>query len=236
MREASLTLSSEPIKQVAAIARDMRVAVVLGGVKLRDNGRLFNSALVFDADGELVARYDKMHLFNATVAGTHYAASAEEASGDRLVLLEMNGVKLGVTICFDLRFPELFAHLCDAGAEILLIPSSFTRVTGRAHWSTLVRARAIDNGAFVVASATIGDDYSDSDPRATFGHSIAVDPWGNILADLGAQRLASATLQLDMAERERVRSILPIHTVRHANPINPKRVETSLLKSGDSKQ
>lgn len=213
MRDKKLTLASEPVRAVAELAREFRVAVVLGGVKLQEaSGSFTNSALAFGEQGDLLARYDKAHLFHASVAGTNYAPVAEDIAGTRLALFELKGVRIGLTICFDIRFPELFRSLAREGAEIVFAPSSFTRVTGEAHWRPLLRARAIENQIFVIASATIGaPDLPDSDALATYGHALAIGPWGEILADLGTEPLASQTLHLPLGELEKVRTRLPLH-------------------------
>ena len=213
MRNKRLTLDSAPVCAVADLAREHHVAVVLGGVKLQEpSGGFTNSALTFGEQGDLIARYDKAHLFHANVAGTRYAPVAEDIAGSRIALFELKGVRIGLTICFDVRFPELFRSLAREGAQVVLTPSSFTRVTGAAHWSTLLRARAIDNQIFVVASATIGAaNLPDSDALATYGHALAVGPWGDVLADLGAAPLASRTLPLPLSEMDKVRARLPLH-------------------------
>lgn len=212
MREKKLTLASDPIRAVAKLAREFGVVVVLGGVKLGEaSGRFTNSALAFSDRGELLARYDKAHLFRATVAGAHYGPTEEDIAGDHLSLFDLKGVKIGMTICFDVRFPELFRHLAAEGADIVLVPSSFTRVTGRAHWSPLLRARAIDNQIFILASATVGAaEQPDSDALATYGHAMTVGPWGEILADLGDAALASRTLKIPLDQLEEVRTRLPL--------------------------
>ena len=198
MHERAFTLESPEIIALQAAAARLETPLILGGVKLRSGGEVFNRALVFDAEGHLPGWYDKVHAFAAHVAGESYDAGAFEQPGDRPVIIEVNGVRLGLTICFDLRFPELYRALALAGADVLLVPSAFTRATGRVHWETLLRARAIENGAYVLASATIGDpDLADADSRATYGHALAVDPWGAVLSDLGETPSGWETVVVD---------------------------------------
>lgn len=202
------------LSALRSAAAQLRVPLIMGGVKLRSNDQVFNRALVIDARGELVGWYDKIHAFAATVAGVTHDGRGFEQPGERPVVLDVSGVRLGLSVCFDLRFPELYRSLALAGADVLLVPSAFTRVTGRAHWEPLLRARAIENGAYVLASATVGDEsLADNDPKSTYGRALAVDPWGAVIADLGetpnawqtvvidTERVASARRQMPSLER-----------------------------------
>lgn len=148
----------------------------------RDDGRLVNRGFVIDDRGAVRARYDKMHLFDVDLpTGESWRESARYASGDRAVTVDTPLGSLGLSICYDLRFAALFAALTDGGATILSIPAAFTVPTGEAHWHVLMRARAIENAAYVVAAAQIG---SHEDGRRTFGHSLVVDPWGEIILEM----------------------------------------------------
>lgn len=208
MRERALTLDAAPIRAIATAARNAHAAVVLGGFKrLTENGEVYNSALVIGPDGEDAGIYDKIHLFNARVDGRTFNASAVEQAGARPLIAEIAGVRVGVTICFDVRFPDLARHLALAGAEVLLVPAAFTETTGRAHWETLLRARAIENSVYVVASATIsGED----EPMATYGHAMVVEPFGGVLADLQREEFACAIVELDLTARRRIRDQIPV--------------------------
>ncbi|MEY6432593.1 carbon-nitrogen hydrolase family protein [Thioalkalicoccus limnaeus] len=148
-----------------------------------DPNRLRAATLVFDDHGRLVGRYDKIHLFDVSVPGSHdrYEESATIEPGDRILVLDSPFGRLGVAVCYDLRFPEIFRSMLDEGMDLLAIPSSFTAITGKAHWETLVRARAIENLAYVIAAAQGGYHM---DGRETHGHSMIVDPWGTILAQI----------------------------------------------------
>jgi predicted amidohydrolase len=210
MRTAALSLDSPEITELRSAARNASTTVVLGGFKRRDDqGRIFNTALVIGPDGSLAGGYDKIHLFDARVGGQSFEASAVEQAGERPMIVEIGGVRVGLTICYDVRFPELYRRLALAGAEVILVPAAFTQKTGAAHWEVLLRARAIESAAFVVASATVrGDDGTDA--FETFGHALVVDPWGEILADLGVGGPASQVLDLALSEVDRVRTALPV--------------------------
>lgn len=209
MRAAAFRLAGPELDRLAAAASDADVPVVMGGVKrMDDDGSVHNSAIVFGSDGTVAGMYDKIHLFDATVGGQSFEASSVEQPGAQPTLIRFGGATFGLTICYDVRFPELFRQLALAGAEILLVPAAFTKTTGIAHWETLLRARAIENGAFVVASATVGDAQDDAFP--TYGHAMVVDPWGEILVDLGTDSPAYRVIELDLDRATRTRQKLPV--------------------------
>lgn len=213
MREAAIHRDGPELEALRKAARDAGAVVVLGGAKcIGADGRIRNSALVIDTLGEVVASYDKLHLFNARVAGTVFNASAVEQAGDQMLIVEVKGVKVGLSICFDIRFPELYRSLARAGAQVLLIPAAFTHTTGIAHWEVLVRARAIESSAYVIASATIRGDHSARDGFETWGHALAVDPWGAVLADLGTAEQSVKVVPLRIEEVGRIRESLPVLT------------------------
>jgi predicted amidohydrolase len=189
--------------------------VHLGSLAVRgEGGRLANRGFLVDGRGEIRARYDKIHLFDVDLAtGESWRESALYRPGERAVVAETPLGPLGLSICYDLRFPDLYRALTDAGATILAIPAAFTVPTGRAHWHILVRARAIEAGVFVAAAAQSGRH---EDGRETFGHSLVVDPWGEILLDMGeGQGVGFA--ELDRARLDEVRSRLP--AIAHRRPI-----------------
>jgi predicted amidohydrolase len=211
MREAAIRLDGPELDALRAAAREVRAVVVLGGAKcLGSDGQIRNSAHVIDAQGEIAACYDKLHLFNATVAGTVFNASAVEQAGDHMQIVEVKGVKVGLSVCYDIRFPEMYRSLARAGAQVLLVPAAFTYTTGQAHWEVLVRSRAIENSAYLIASATIRGDHSAQEGFETWGHALAVDPWGAVLADLGTAQQAVQIVSLRMSEVERIRTSLPV--------------------------
>jgi predicted amidohydrolase len=210
MRERAFSSNSREIVQLRRAAAETGTVVVLGGMKHRRSDRVTNSALVIDRNGEPLGAYDKIHLFDARVGGVSFEASGVERAGAEPVLLEVNGVTVGLTICYDVRFPELYRSLARAGAEVILVPAAFTRTTGRAHWEILLRSRAIENGAHVIASATVHGEQPGEDAFETYGHAMAVAPWGEILADLGEAQFAHRVLELDLDAVTRARTTLPV--------------------------
>jgi predicted amidohydrolase len=167
------------------VARRHKVTVHVGSVAVKAGDRLANRALLIGPDGAIAARYDKIHLFDVDLpSGQSWRESRTYAGGQEAVLVEMPWGLLGLSICYDVRFPYLYRALASAGAEVLTAPACFTRETGEAHWSILLRARAIENGAFMIAAAQGG---THEDGRVTYGHSMIVDPWGRVLAEGGAE-------------------------------------------------
>jgi nitrilase len=169
------------------------------------------ACIVFNSAGQQVARYDKIHLFDVDLleADEHYQESATIEAGERAVVVDSPFGRLGVAVCYDLRFPELFRRLLELGAEVFVIPSAFTAITGKAHWQTLVRARAIENLAFVVAAAQGGYHVNG---RETHGHSMIVDPWGTILAQV-PRGTGSVSCVLDRDYQDTIRRSFP--TIKH---------------------
>jgi predicted amidohydrolase len=161
-------------------ARRHRLVLVGGSISVRRGERVANVSPVFDSDGELCASYQKIHLFDVEVGGFTYRESALTEPGEEPVLAEVAGLRLGLSVCYDVRFPELYAALALAGAEILTVPANFTQTTGMAHWEVLLRARAIETGSYVLAAAQHG--FPDAGRRPSYGHSLIVDPWGTVLA------------------------------------------------------
>ncbi len=175
-----------PLQAFLARAAEQNGIWLVGGtipMVAQDRGRVRSACLVFDDHGRQVARYDKIHLFDVSLPGVdeRYQESATIEAGDQVVVLDSPFGRLGVAVCYDLRFPELFRRMLDDGMEMLAIPSSFTAITGKAHWETLVRSRAIENLAYVAAAAQGGFHLNG---RETHGHSMVVDPWGTVLAQV----------------------------------------------------
>ncbi|WP_348651806.1 carbon-nitrogen hydrolase family protein [Iodidimonas sp. MBR-22] len=207
------------LRAFRALAQDCGATLVIGsmpillpafqpdateGGKEDDGRRLANRCFVIGPDGGIIARYDKIHLFDVSLgAGESYRESRTYQGGAQAVLADIGPAKLGLSICYDLRFPYLYRALAQAGAEILSIPAAFTETTGRAHWHVLLRARAIETGCFVMAPAQSGHH---ADGRDTFGHSLLVDPWGEVLVDAGRDRGVSLfTIDLDAVAAARAR-------------------------------
>jgi len=170
------------------------------------NDRAANRAFLIDSKGDITARYDKIHMFDVDLAGGEsYRESRTYRPGELAVLSDLPWGRLGLTICYDLRFPALYRALAEAGATMLTIPSAFTQQTGEAHWHVLIRARAIENGCFVLAAAQAGRHENG---RETFGHSLIVDPWGRILAEGGTEP-GVVMAEIDLAEVGKARARIP---------------------------
>ena len=171
---------------VGALAAELRLWVLIGSFLIRTgNGRPANRSFLFAPDGKIRARYDKIHMFDVDIPdGQRYRESRRFVAGDRAVLASLPWGMIGLSVCYDLRFPHLYRDLAMADAQFLNIPSAFTRLTGAAHWHTLLRARAIETGSYVLAPAQCGRHARG---RETYGHSLIVSPWGDILADGGTE-------------------------------------------------
>lgn len=190
------------------IAGEFRVDLVAGSIVERRAGheKLGNTSVHVGPDGEIKGVYRKIHMFDVVVGGIEYRESASEDPGDEIVLSEAaNGVPLGLTVCYDLRFPELFRILAIRGARVITLPAAFTKVTGQAHWEILVRARAIENQSFVVAADQIGTHPPD---KESFGGSMIVDPWGEVLARAPDEECFIAA-DIDFDRQDEVRDKLP---------------------------
>lgn len=200
---------------LARTARDLGLWIVAGTLPLppddEPDGKPCACSLLIDAHGERVARYDKLHLFDADVddARGRYRESDAYAEGHNLVVADTPVGRLGMSVCYDLRFPELYAALREAGAELISAPSAFTAATGAAHWLPLVRARAIETQCYVLAAAQTGEHAGG---RATYGHAAVVDPWGTLLC-LQAQGEAALVAERDASEQAAIRRRIPV--VRH---------------------
>ncbi|EQB11974.1 carbon-nitrogen hydrolase family protein [Novosphingobium lindaniclasticum] len=180
----------------------------------RSGGRYANRAFVIDATGDIRARYDKIHMFDVDLAGGEsWRESNAYAPGERTVTVETPLGLLGLAICYDVRFPALFEALGRARCDVIAIPAAFTVPTGKAHWHLLQRARAVEASAFVLSAAQVG---THEDGRETYGHSLAVDPWGDVLLDLGGERAGLGFVDLDHARIAEVRAQLPSLANRRA--------------------
>ena len=193
------------------VARSRRVHVHGGSIQEKGGERLFNTTLVFGPEGQELARYRKIHLFDITAPdGTGFRESATFGAGGEIVTYQAGGVKVGCAICYDLRFPEIFLALRRAGAELIFLPSAFTLQTGKDHWEVLIRARAIESQCWIAAPATWGRHLDDgTQPRFTYGHSMLCDPWGQIVATV-SDGVGWATARIDPEVTARVRRDMPI--------------------------
>jgi deaminated glutathione amidase len=190
------------------VARETGVWVLAGSVHEASpaGGRPFNTSVLISPNGGVAAHYRKIHLFDIVLGDRSVTESAKYQAGTDIVCTDVDGVRVGLSICYDLRFPELYRALADAGADLVCIPSSFTAPTGEAHWEILIRARAIENQCFVVAPGQAGVGAGGI---RTYGNSMIVDPWGRILARASAEREEIVSAVLDLREMEEVRQRLP---------------------------
>ena len=216
---AAASIVGEEDDAVLAAVRDAAarygIWVHIGSLALRRaDGRLANRAFVIDATGAIRARYDKIHLFDVDLpTGESWRESAAYAGGETAVMVDTPLGRLGVAICYDVRFPDLFRALSDAGATLMSVPAAFTRPTGAAHWHVLLRARAIESAAFVIAAAQTGEHQ---DGRSTYGHSLVIDPWGEIISDQ-SDAPGLAIVDLDSSRVADVRARIPV--IAHRRPI-----------------
>ena len=213
--KAEAEVAHQALATLRDLARAQRCWLVVGSLAIAvDEDRVANRSFVIAADGTIVARYDKIHLFDVELgAGESYRESARVRPGTAPALTDTPWGRLGLSICYDLRFPALYRHLARSGADFLSIPAAFTRTTGEAHWHVLVRARAIENGCFVFAAAQCG---THAEGRQTFGHSLIVDPWGRILAE-GDQRPGIVSAEIDVSLVADARKRIP--ALVHERPI-----------------
>lgn len=218
MREGAQDERGEPALAVlCALARELGIWLLAGSITLRSgDGRLFNRSVLMSPDGRAVASYDKIHMFDVTLPdGKVIRESSAYRPGEHAVLAETPWGKLGMTVCYDLRFPGLYRALAQAGAVFISVPSSFQRQTGKAHWHTLLRARAIENECFIFAPAMCGEH---SGNRQSYGHTLVVDPWGEIIAE-GGELPGIVYAEVEPRRATRVRAMMP--SLEHDRPFTP---------------
>src|SRR3954465_2747437 len=203
------SLDGPSISWARELAREFGADVVAGSIVERREGRekLSNTCVHISPDGDIHAVYRKIHMFDVVVGDIEYKESASEEPGDEIVLSELgDGEPLGLTVCYDLRFPELFRILAIKGATVISLPAAFTKITGRAHWEILIRARAIENQVFMVAAGQVGLHPED---KQSYGHSMIVDPWGEVLAQVTEDGPGYCAADLDFTRQAEVREKLP---------------------------
>jgi predicted amidohydrolase len=203
------TLDGPTISGLAALSAELKIDLVAGSFVERVEGRekLANTCVHLGPDGQIKATYRKIHMFDVVVDGTEYRESDHEEPGDDIVLSETaDGTKLGLTVCYDIRFPELYRILAVRGALVETVPAAFTYVTGEAHWELLLRARAVENQLFVIAANQFG--FHDGD-RRSYGNSMIVDPWGTVLARASDDGEAVVAAGLDFTAQSAIRDKLP---------------------------
>jgi nitrilase len=192
------------------LARRHRIHVHGGSIGEAAGERLYNTTVAFDPEGREVARYRKIHLFDITTPdGTGYRESATYGRGEEIVTYQANGTTVGCAICYDVRFPELFLALRRKGAELVMLPAAFTLATGKDHWETLIRARAIETQCWFAAPATWGQHMDKGGPRHTYGHSLVADPWGHVVAKV-SDGTGFATARIDHGRTAKVRADMPV--------------------------
>ncbi|MDP2239818.1 MAG: carbon-nitrogen hydrolase family protein [Burkholderiales bacterium] len=215
MRERALAADGTPaLGELQALARELGVWFLAGSLTLRsDDERIVNRSFLISAAGQVVASYDKIHMFDVTLPdGRMIRESSTYKPGARAVVTDTPWGKLGMTVCYDLRFPGLFRTLAQAGAQMITVPSSFQRQTGKAHWHTLLRARAIENECIIIAPAMCGDHPGN---RQTYGHTLIIDPWGEIIAD-GGEAPGIVYADIDVARVAKIRGMMP--SLEHDRP------------------
>lgn len=206
-----LVTEAEDISAAAfsELAAELGIWLLIGSIAVRHetDARASNRSLLFGPNGATVARYDKIHMFDVDVGdGQSYHESRAYRPGDQAVLADTSLAKIGMTICYDVRFAKLYRALAQAGAELLTVPAAFTKVTGEAHWHTLLRARAIETGCYVLAPAQGG---TNEDGRQTFGHGVIISPWGEVLADSGSDEPGVICATIELAQVEEARRRIP---------------------------
>ena len=216
----------EGLAALRALAAELAVWLLAGSLVVRlSEERLANRSFLIGPDGALTARYDKIHMFDVEIPdGQSYRESKAYRPGEQAVLAELPWGRVGLTVCYDLRFPALYRDLAQAGADFLTVPSAFTRFTGQAHWHVLLRARAIETGCFVFAPAQCGEHAGG---RETYGHSLIIGPWGEILAE-GGEAPGIITARIDPAEVAKARAMVP--SLQHDRPF---RSATPLRQAGE---
>jgi deaminated glutathione amidase len=215
-REGTAPMNDVPMDTHAGVAyakaaaKMHKIWLLIGSIRAQEAGmdKPFNRSILFSPDGKIAATYDKIHLFDVTLeGGHHYRESSQAEAGEDAVLADVGGIKLGMSICYDVRFPNLYRSLALKGAEILSVPSAFTRPTGEAHWHTLLKARAIENACYVIAPAQCGVHPGG---RETYGHSLIIDPWGKIIAEAISDVPQVIMAEIDAARVAAVRAQIPV--------------------------
>ena len=215
LRSVAAPFEGHPqLRRIGELARQHGMFIHLGSLAVPlEDGRFANRSVLFSPAGEIAATYDKIHLFDADIAGlSAYRESATYRAGEVAVTAELEGVRLGFSICYDMRFPRLYNALANAGAELMAVPAAFTVPTGQAHWHVLLRARAIETGSYVIAAAQGGQH---ANGRATYGHSLVVDPWGRVVAEFDHDEPGVLLAEIDPAHVAEARQRIPaLHNAR----------------------
>lgn len=222
---AAEPLEGPTIERYRNLAREHSVWLSLGGFQelpsssedpSSSSGKIFNTHVIVDAGGDIRAAYRKIHLFDAPFVGL--VESRQAIPGKEVISCESPVGTLGVTVCYDVRFPQLYQRLrFDLGCEVILVPSAFSMETGEAHWETLLRARAVENQCYVIAAAQAGLHNDDGNKRQSWGHSLAIDPWGKVLASMDGESVGLRIVDIEPEVTDKVRSKMPLDTHRRYN-------------------
>ena len=211
-KNAEVLPGGQAYSMAQELAAKHRIFVHAGSIMERIEGdeRIHNTSVVFNREGEEIARYRKIHLFDVTTPnGVSYKESATVKAGEAVVTYDCEGVTIGCSICYDLRFPDLFQALAEKGAQIIALPAAFTLQTGKDHWETLLRARAIETETYVCAAAQTGSFTVGNERRETYGHSLVADPWGHVVAK-ASDGVGLTSARIDLAMVEKVRQMIPV--------------------------
>jgi len=222
--------SHEVLAAFRGLAAELGVWLLIGSISIKlSDDRMANRSFLVDPQGQILARYSKIHMFDVQVGdGQTYRESNTYRAGDEAVIAETPWGRMGMTICYDIRFPYLYRSLAQAGAQVIFAPAAFTKVTGEAHWHVMQRARAIENGCFIVSAAQTGEH---AEGRRTYGHSVIVDPWGKVLADAG-EAVGVITAEIDLAEVAAARAKVP--SLTHDRAVGePVVYGTALRQAGE---
>lgn len=203
-----ISLEDPFFKEVQSLAQAHEVMIHLGSIPIYKKDGLYNATVIVDEKGNLTQPYDKIHLFVAKIGALDIDEGKSYVAGSQPFILELKGWKIGLSICFDLRFSELYSYYAKKGCELILVPAAFFRKTGVAHWETLLKARAVENQCYIIAPGQVGTHKSvkGDEIRKSYGQSLAVHPWGNLLVDLGTEGEAMETLVLQKEEVEKIRN------------------------------
>ena len=218
LREAEILPGGPAYAMCQSLARDLGIFIHAGSMmeKIPGEDRIHNTTVVFDRQGNDIARYRKIHLFDVTTPdGASYRESATVKPGDAVVTYDCEGVTVGCSICYDLRFPDLFQALAARGAQMIALPAAFTLQTGKDHWEVLCRARAIETQTYFCAAAQTGTFVAGNETRATYGHSLVVDPWGHVVAK-ASDGVGVVSTRVDLERVKKARVMIPVaqHRVR----------------------
>ena len=200
--------NSETINRIKTLAQKYDIIISVGSLLLRDthSGKILNRSFLLDTDGKCLATYDKIHMFDANVGdGKVYKESEDFQAGEKVVTSKTSLAHIGLSICYDLRFPQMYRKMAQDGAEIILTPAAFTAKTGKAHWHVLQRARAIETGSFIIAAAQSG---THADGRQTYGHSLIVNPWGEIISEARTPKSQLVLADVDLKEVDIARNAI----------------------------